>query len=70
MLNICAALANLFVSKPSLDLTKRESLRVAQVSTQGTLKRTPKGEERWRREESTRDLKGTWIAIACLMPYT
>ena len=71
ILNTHEALANSFASKPSLNLTKRESLRVAQVSTQGTLKRTLKGEERWRREESTR---GTWreleIVLLFLMLYT
>ena len=50
MLNTCAALANSFASKPSLNLTKRESLRIAQVSTQGTLKRTLK-EKRGGEEE-------------------
>ena len=63
MLNTRAALANSFASKSSLNLTKRESLRVAQVSTQRTLKKTLKEEERWRREESTR---GTWNCIALL----
>ena len=70
MLNTRASLANSFASKPFLYLTKREPLRVAQVSTQGTLKRTLKEEERWRREESTR---GTWrelgIVLLCLIAF-